>query len=92
MEQKLDDLMNILQQMESRLIDMELKIDLLRNTSNNVEKNCDKMRNHIDFDENTYNIVRTQLNYISNKIKRLTSNRDDSELPKIEDTWKIHRI
>jgi len=57
-----------------RMDAIERKLDLiLFKLDGSVIENCDKMSNHIDFINGVYETVKFPLNYISNKMHKLTN-------------------
>jgi archaellum component FlaC len=77
MDEKLDEILNVLKTVESRL-------DNIENHLKNVNNDCSKMNQHIEFVEKTYNSARAPLNYIKNKIEYIMHGSSSSELPKLE--------
>jgi archaellum component FlaC len=78
MEEKLDEILFTLKNIDKRLENMEEHLKI-------VNKDCSKMSEHIQFVEKTYNAARTPLNYLKNKIEYMMgSTTNNGELPKLE--------
>jgi hypothetical protein len=75
------------QEITDRLDALERKLDLiLHKLDASVVKNCDKMGTHIDFVHGVYATVKVPLNYISDKIHKITNPLGSrKELPLIND-------
>lgn len=65
-----DELKHLMDRMDT----IERKLDLiLLKLDGSIIKNCDKMGTHIDFVNGVYHTVKVPLNYISNKIHKITN-------------------
>jgi len=73
---KLDEIIALLQSIETRITNIETRLDT-------VETDCNKMSKHINFVENVYDIMRTPLNYLHHKVKYIMNDTslDVIELP-----------
>ena len=74
-----------LDSLEYKLIDLEVKLNkILELLENDVKPNCNKMSSHIDFVDNVYETVKSPLDFICNKVNKLSgseiSNSENNSL------------
>ena len=64
-----------LDSLEYKLIDLEVKLNkILELLENDVKPNCNKMSSHIDFVDKVYDTVKNPLDFICNKVNKLSGN------------------
>lgn len=80
---KLDKIIDMLTNIETRLDRMEDSIQDMRDNNNSVQKDCIKMSKHVDFIESTYSAVRTPLSYIKQHVEYMIG-KTTKYLPTIE--------
>lgn len=81
MEEKLNMIINMLKNMDERLIKIESKLEI-----NNIS--CNKMSEHINFVDDVYNNMRKPLNYIKFNIERIIGDVH-TELPQLSNIKQI---
>lgn len=70
-----------LNSLEYKLIDLEIKLNkILELLENDIKPNCNKMNTHIDFVDKVYDSVKNPLDFICNKVNKLSG----TELSNIE--------
>ena len=74
-----------LDSLEYKLIDLEVKLNkILELLENDVKPNCNKMSSHIDFVDKVYDTVKNPLDFICNKVNKLSgseiSNSENNSL------------
>ena len=70
-----------LNSLEYKLIDLELKLNkILELLEKDISPNCNKMSSHIDFVDKVYDSVKNPLDFICNKVNKLSG----TELSNIE--------
>ena len=64
---------NKLDSLEYKLIDLEVKLNKITELlENDIAPNCNKMSSHIDFVDNVYETVKNPLDFICNKVNKLS--------------------
>lgn len=70
---------NKLDSLEYKLIDLEVKLNKITELlENDVKPNCNKMSSHIDFVDNVYETVKNPLDFICNKVNKLSGKETHS--------------
>lgn len=71
---------DLLEEINNRLVRIEADIQLLKEENKIVSQNCVKMGTHIDFVQKTYEVVRSPLNYLKKKIEFVIGSSTQGEL------------